>query len=226
MDGPDGAPDELPSGALAALRAAWTALPAPPPVREPSEEDEATRRTMLWLTTAWRATFAVGADGSSRAPPPLRAAQRTLAERAGAARAAGRMRATRLTGWRRELAAAAVVAALLSCGLLWSELADTGEAPAEAPVAAARPRRSPPAASAPAPGFPTGSVARSAPAADGPGAPAPPGAARGIAWPNATGASSGGLLASRGTPPLELHTGRTRLLLFTDASRPLPENQP
>ena len=88
---------------LDALRRAFEALPAPPPVRELGAEDDDTRRVVAWLAAAWSAQAP-----ASSAPP---AALRPAALRPGALPRRAEF------AWR-PLAAAAVVLVLLGGSLL------------------------------------------------------------------------------------------------------------
>jgi hypothetical protein len=97
--------DEMREGdeSLDALRRAFEALPAPPPVRELGSEDDDTRRVVAWMAAAWSAQ----APATSAPPATLRPAA---------------LRPTALPrraefAWR-PLAAAAVVLVLLGGSLL------------------------------------------------------------------------------------------------------------
>jgi len=202
--------DALPAETLAALRAAWGKLPAPSATRELAAEDEATRRAVGWLVGAWRSPEVLAPRNATarHAPLALHAAQRNLAAQVGVSSPASPASPTsRLTGWRRQVAAAALIIALLGAALLLRDVVG---------VAAGRPSADEPGpfvvvepAPVPAP------VPAQGPAAS----PAPPRAPPHASVPPA-------LLAAGNPPPIELRAGRTRVLLFTDSTRRTQENQP
>jgi hypothetical protein len=121
--------DALPADTLAALRQAWSALPAPEAARDLADEDEATQQAVAWLVSAWNHPAvhpAAHAAPAEHPPLALRAAQR-------------RMSGARTRAWR-QVAAAALLVALLGAALLLRDVLDArtpaGRAGAEPPVAA------------------------------------------------------------------------------------------
>ncbi|MHC5211343.1 MAG: hypothetical protein ACYTG2_11545 [Planctomycetota bacterium] len=110
---PDDAPDDE---TLDALRAAFGALPAPPPVRALSEEDETTQSSVAWVAAAWRAL-----------PVPEVPARPTLRPPAARLDSLDAARTRRRFVLRAAAAAALLVAAL---GLAWLQADRTDPATA------------------------------------------------------------------------------------------------
>jgi hypothetical protein len=112
--------DGLDKEALDALRAAYHALPPPPPVRELSEEDATTRAAVAWMAAA----FAALPVPACPVPATARPAQASLASLS-AARAA------------RRFAAAAALLALLLGAAWWLATLRPASHSSSAPVAVA-----------------------------------------------------------------------------------------